>query len=165
MRVLLILTSLLLVSCDYYLINDYDQHVGVIRKSNTRNTGEWSACYKEKIFPYYYGRNPASFAEGKDSLRQHFRMRYYNHGITNESGYITVRFIINCKGEPGMFEIRQVGMDFKKKKFNKQIVDQLFEILLQLESWKPVEFYGDKYDSFYHLTFKIENGELKEILP
>lgn len=153
---------LLCISCDYYMVNDYKDHVGVIE--NGANEDAFELCYKEKVFPYYYGRQASGFEFGKDSLRQYFRSRYYNQGVTNESGYITIRFNINCKGEAGDYEIHQLGLDFEKKKFNRQIVDQLYDLTRALKSWKPVEFYGDKYDSFIHISFKIENGVLKEIL-
>ena len=156
---------MILQSCDYYIVNDYTDHVGVIQKSFWDKEDDFKVCFSEKIFPCYYGRKPAAFEEGKDMLRKYFYDRYSNKGITNESGYIVVRFIINCKGKAGRFELLQTGFDFKKKKFSPLISEQLLELTKNLEAWKPLEFYGDRYDSFYHLSFKISNGNIKEILP
>jgi len=164
-RFILFTLVLFLSSCDYYLVNKYDHQIGVIKKAIFSDDEGFETCFEEKIFPYFYGRNPAGFGPGKDALRHYFRTRYYNEGITNESGYITFRFIINCKGKHGRFEIRQVGLDFEPKKFNKRIVDRLFMLVKNLDGWEPLTFYGDSYDSFFHLTFKITNGDIEEILP
>ncbi len=155
---------MLFCSCDYYIINDYKDHIGVVKESEYE-TGDFSPCFPEKIFPYYYGRETAGFKEGKDSLRQYIRMGYNNQGIENGSGYITIRFIINCKGQAGLYELRQVGLDFKPKKFNPAIVEQIEELVMGIDAWQAIEFYGDRYDSFYHLSFKIRDGEIEEILP
>ena len=152
-------------SCDYYIVEDYTDHIGVIDKSKALGDKDFKACFEEKIFPYYYGRSRAAFYAGKDSVRSYFEENFLYKGIGTESGYITFRFIINCKGEAGRYEIREVGMDFKDKKFHPELVDRLFERVKTLKQWNPVEFYGDRYDSFYHLTFKIVNGEIDEILP
>ncbi len=153
------------ISCDYYIVKDYKEHVGLISKSEESDNPDFNPCFKEKIFPYYYGRQTAEYAKGKDVLSNYFHEHYKNFGNTHESGFITFRFIINCKGEAGNYEIRQVGLDFKKKSFNRETVDYLFSLVKTLQDWNTVEFFGDKYDCFYHLTFKITNGELLEILP
>jgi len=154
-----------LSSCDYRLINNYTDHVGLIAKPLFGDEEGFEPCFEEKIFPYYYRRSPAAYKYGKDALRKYVFARYSDKGVVNQSGYITIRFIINCTGEAGRYEMLQTGMDFKKKKFNPLISDQLLEICKSLGEWKPIEFYGDRYDSFYYLSFKIVNGRLEEILP
>lgn len=165
MRVVLILTLVVFSSCDYYIVKNYNERVGVIRSSFFNTDKSFQPCFKEEIFPYYYGRKTVSFAKGKDALRKYFLENYNSKGVNNESGYVTIRFIINCHGKAGRYEMHQLGRDFKKKKFNKNISDQLMQLTMGLQDWIPIEFYGDRYDSFYHLSFKIQNGELYEILP
>ena len=164
-RISIFILITFLFSCDYYIVKDYQDHVGLIVEPEESGNSDFSPCFQEKIFPYYYGRSGAEYAKGKDVLRNYFREHYKNFGNTHESGFITFRFIINCEGQAGNYEIRQVGLDFKKKSFNKETVDHLFSLVRKLQDWKTVEFFGDKYDCFYHLTFKISNGELLEILP
>jgi hypothetical protein len=163
---LLVLFSIIfLSSCDYYLVKDYKHQVGYIKASNKDDSKDFKLCFPEKLFPYYYGRYPASYSAGKKALRDYFYTRYHNEGFNHQSGYITIRFIINCEGKAGSYEVRQVGVDFKKKKFSKCIVEKLVELTQSLQYWKPLEFYGDRYDSFYHISFKIVNGEIQDILP
>ena len=164
MRFVIMFYILCFISCDYYIVNDYEQNVGVISKKNALGPRDFELCFEEKVFPYYYGRQQAKYRPGNDVLRAFIDRHFQNFGYDNESGYITIRFIINCEGRAGRYEIQQVGMDFKKKKFNKALVDHLFSLVQQLQDWQAIEFYGDKYDSFFHIIFKIENGNLNEVL-
>jgi hypothetical protein len=152
------------ISCDYYIINPHKEDIGYVSKEDALDT-DFEFCYKEKIFPYYYGRNPARYRFGKDSLKQYFKLHYANFGDTSSSGFITFRFGINCKGEAGRYVVEQVGTDFKPKQFNPKIVENLYTHLKALQEWEPIAFYDDRYDSFIHITFKLENGSLLEILP
>lgn len=160
-----VILCLSFTACDYYIINAHENHVGVIEEKGSTSPEDFTVCFKEKIFPYYYGRDNAQYKPGKDSLRLFFNDRFDNKGYTDQSGYITVRFVINCHGEAGRFTILQTGTDFKSKEFEPILTNQLFELVKGLKEWEPLKFYGDTYDSFFHLTFKIENGEIAEILP
>ncbi|MBT8232380.1 MAG: hypothetical protein HKO66_01170 [Saprospiraceae bacterium] len=154
-----------LFGCDYYLVNPHRTHIGVIEAKMFSDDDGFKVCYNEKIFPYYYGRSPARFTSGKDTLRQMILDQFNNNGYTSISGYVTIRFIINCKGEIGRFRTEEVGIDFKKVNFNDYTVNHLLDIVRSLEDWTPIEFADANYDSFYHITFKIINGEIVEILP
>lgn len=165
MRFTCMFMILMLCGCDYYLINPHVHQVGHISKK-WFSEDNFKPCFEEKVFPYYRSlRSPARFRPGKDSLKRYFKANYDNRGIINESGYITIRFLINCKGEIGRFEILEVGLDYSKKTFNKIIKNHLLTLTKSLKGWQPIEFSESFFDSFFHLTFKIENGTLVEILP
>jgi len=151
-------------SCDYYFINAHKYHVGVIKDDRIWKDNSFELCYEEKIFPGYYGKEKAGFAKSKDTLINYFNHNYNNNGFTNITGYVTIRFIINCKGEAGRFVIKEVGPDFKNTKFNAYITDHLLELVQELKAWKPIVFNDYPYDSFNHITFKLVNGEIAEIL-
>lgn len=155
-----------LSSCDYYFINPHEEHVGVIDPDDAISESSFSTCYKEKIFPFYYGRNPSVYIPGKDSLKtsiyEEIDSSLAYHG---DNGYLTFRFIINCKGETGQFVIEELGMNFKTNKMNEEFVNHVFDIVKSLDQWRPISFEGFEYDSFIHLTFKITNGKIIEILP
>ena len=161
---LYIITFCSITSCDYYLINPHKHHVGVIEDNSIWKDDGFELCFEEKIFPGYYGRQNSGFSKSRDTLNNYFNDRYDNNGFTNISGYITIRFIINCKGKIGRFEIKQVGPDFRNTKFNDYITNHILEMVKGIQTWNPVRFQGYDYDSFYHITFKLDNGELTEIL-
>ena len=154
-----------LISCDYYFIEPHRNQVGHIETSEILGDDSFALCFEEKQFPFYYGRNPSGFRPGKDSLRNYFFQNFNNFGDTSKSGFITIRFVINCEGEAGRYVVHQVGPDFKRKEFNPKISEQLLELVQELDDWKPINFNDDIYDSFIFLSFKIENGEIVAILP
>lgn len=154
-----------MISCDYYLINPHNNHVGVITKKGKYDTSEFKPCIEEKIFPYYYGRSPSEYTKGKNQLRKHILENHDNHGYIDISGYITVRFIINCEGQIGYFKVEQVTTDFKEVNFPNVFVDNIVELIKLTDSWKPLEFNDLPYDSFFHITLKIGNGDVLEVLP
>lgn len=154
------------ISCDYYIINPHNEHIGVIQPGEAISDPSFSICYKEKIFPFYYGRNPASYTHGKDSLKT-FIYEQVDPSISfhGDNGYLTFRFIINCKGETGQFVIEELALDFTTSSMDKKFVNHIFEIVKSLDEWNPISFEGFDYDSFIHLTFKVTNGTIVEILP
>lgn len=163
--ILLVFVCITLFSCDYYVINSHDTHVGVIQEKQRWDKEDFKVCFEEKIFPSYYGSPQTNYSQGKDSLRNFYLNNFNNNGYTSESGYITIRFVINCEGKAGRYEVLETGLDFKEKKFKSHIPQHLNELTRRLRAWQPLEFSGTAYDSFFHLTFKIENGEIIEILP
>lgn len=164
MRLLSVLSIFVLYGCDYYLINPHTHQVGYIPQK-WFDSEDFEPCFPEKIFPYNIGRNSARFRPGKDSLRRYFATNYDHKGIINESGYITIRFMINCNGVTGRFEILEVGLDYREKSFNKVLSNHLMELTASLKDWHPLELGEPAYDSFIHITYKIDNGDLVEILP
>lgn len=153
-----------LTSCDYYVINPHHEAVGMIEKPFWGDDNDFKLCYEDKVFPYYYGRNPGGFTQSRDTLKTYFLENFDNKGYTNMSGYITVRFIINCNGEIGRFKLLQVGTDFKATKFSTTLTDHILELVSSLKTWRPIAFYDSDFDSYYHITLKITNGDIVEIL-
>lgn len=84
-----------------------------------------------------------------------------------ESGYITIRFIVNCKGEAGRFRVIQMDKDYQLTSFSEELVLQLYNITTSLKGWEifTSENNNYSYDYIRYLTFKIEKGELKDIMP
>lgn len=154
-----------LFSCDYYIVNPHKHNIGHISSSDARDHANFEACFEEHIFEYYNFSEPAKFRYGKDSLRSYFFTNYDSNGIINDSGYITIRFVINCQGEAGRFKITELGLDYQEKKFNSKLVNQLFSLVQQAREWNPSLRGNIPNDSYIYYTFKIINGELVEILP
>ncbi len=163
---ILILFALLSTSgCDYYIVKSHDNNVGHINSINADKSGDFHICYEEKIFTPYWRRSPARFSQGKKALKSFVLDHYDHNGYTHQSGYITIRFIVNCKGEPGMYIVQETGTDYRKKKFDGELGKTLLNITMGLKEWAPLTIFGDAYDSYVYLTYKIENGKIVEILP
>ncbi|ELR73228.1 hypothetical protein C900_04739 [Fulvivirga imtechensis AK7] len=83
-----------------------------------------------------------------------------------ESGLIRMRFIVNCEGKAGKFEMLELDNDYKKKEFDPAISSQIFEITERLQDWKPGrDEHGQPIDTYRLLTFRINNGKIIDIFP
>ncbi|RYY57384.1 MAG: hypothetical protein EOO09_02700 [Chitinophagaceae bacterium] len=83
------------------------------------------------------------------------------------SGYITLRFTINCRGkmENGI-EVLQVDSNYAKTSFDKSLVDKLQLFLRTLDKWNVGTFENGTplaYRGF--LSFKINDGKVVNIIP
>ena len=152
-------------ACDYYLVNPHRESVGFIQASEYKDPDSFYICYKEVQWPNNWSRSESGYKYGKDSLKTFFQKHYDPKGFSDNSGYITLRFIINCEGIIGLFKVHQVGLDYKEKAFPQALVRQLMSLIRTQNEWIPLQFGDTKYDSHIHFTFKIENGQLTEILP
>lgn len=132
------------------------------REKALRSKG-FSICNENFILQYY---NPerATYSQGKNKLRSFILSNYKNKNYT-DSGYLNIRFIINCKGEAGCYVIHENDLNLKPKKFSGDLKNQLFELTTQLKKWNP-NYYNNEYrDSYMYLSYRIENGEITEIIP
>ncbi|MEO1485430.1 MAG: hypothetical protein AAFU57_06775, partial [Bacteroidota bacterium] len=87
-----------------------------------------------------------------------------NRGYT-DSGYLNIRFVINCEGVAGRYIIHENNLDLEPTPLNPDMVEQIFELTAQLKQWNPNVIRGNIWDSYMYLSYRIENGEITEILP
>jgi len=118
----------------------------------------------EQFICQYYNPERATYSEGKNGLRNFVLSNYKNNSYT-DSGYLNIRFVINCKGEAGRYIIHENNLDLEPQVFNKDLVSQLFKITSKLKKWNP-NYVRDEYrDSYIYISYRIENGNITEILP
>ncbi len=73
--------------------------------------------------------------------------------------------MVNCQGETDRFRLISADENYNEKTFAKSITDQLLDIAKSLNGWKVKKMKEKDIDYYQYLIFKIENGQLKEILP
>ncbi|HKK38289.1 MAG TPA: hypothetical protein VJ949_02605, partial [Cryomorphaceae bacterium] len=83
----------------------------------------------------------------------------------NESGWVRIRFVVNCRGESGRFRMICSDEHYESREFDARITDQLMAITKSLDGWKPLPDSENPDEYYQYLVFKIENGDLIEILP
>ncbi|WP_420571450.1 hypothetical protein [Kordia sp.] len=127
----------------------------------------FEVCNEHYILQYY---NPerARYSKGKNELRNFILSNYKNKNYT-DSGYLNIRFVINCKGEAGRYVIHENDLNLKPKTFTKDLKEQLFELTTQLKEWNPNLITGKNgsayYDTYMYISYKIEHGNITEIIP
>ncbi len=167
----LLLILIGLICFDYYLYwgqfeveeEKFSHNVEYIDPSKALFNDGFQVCDESRIAQYY---NPerATYSEGKNGLRK-FILGNYKNKEYKDSGYLNIRFIINCKGEAGRYIIHQNNLDLEPTELDEDMVSQLFQLTRQLKKWNP-NYIRDQYrDSYMYISYRIENGEITEIIP
>ena len=118
----------------------------------------------EDFIVQYYNPQSATYSQGKNGLRKFIMSHYKNENYTN-SGYLNIRFVINCKGQAGRYVIHENNLDLEPTSFNKDLVDQLFNLTTELKDWNPNYTHDAFRDSYMYISYRIEHGNITEILP
>lgn len=127
----------------------------------------FEVCYEDYILQYY-NTERATYSEGKNGLRNFILSNYKNNNYT-DSGYLNIRFIINCKGKAGRYVIHENDLNLKPITFTKELKDQLFRLTTELKDWNPNLIVGKNgsayHDTYMYISYRIENGNITEIIP
>ncbi|AXT55240.1 hypothetical protein D1815_05520 [Aquimarina sp. AD1] len=129
---------------------------------------ELELCTDQEFIADYYngGNDRAGFIGGKGSLKRLIFSKLDINKLRDQSGYLTFRFVINCKGEAGKFTTDQsADFEYNKKQFPEETSMHLYNILSEVKEWKPCIIRNKKRDSYFYITFILNNGKIQDILP
>ena len=142
----------------------YPSQIGDIEFDNTIDKENFELCSKH-IYQYFNNSGGLEYEGEKLAIEKEFLAKYKSEYLKKESGLIRIQFVVNCKGETDRFRLLSMDENYKEKLFPKSITDQLLKITKNLKGWKPKKIEGREIDFYQYLIFKIENAQLKEILP
>jgi hypothetical protein len=141
----------------------YTHDIGYINPEPALGDKNFKVCY-DRIFQYYNSNPNANYKYGKKELRKKL-LTNFPKGKYTDTGYLTYRFVINCQGEAGRFEINETDLHYVPIEFDEELKEFLLQQIIGLKEWTPLQFEGKPYDSYRYLTFKMINGEIAELLP
>ena len=125
---------------------------------------EFRPCDSLAITEYY--RADTHYRGGMRAIRLFFRTHYQPPAeAAGQSGYVRIRFVVNCKGETGRFDVLEMNRDYQAVCFQPSVSEQLLALTRELDAWEAGEFRGKTVDSFMFLTFKLKDGAIQDILP
>lgn len=113
----------------------------------------------------YYGAGGMKYKGELSAIKAHIIDNYESPKIKNETGFVVIRFLVNCKGKTGMFRLSTTDLQLNKNKFNNKITDQLLRATKSLDKWQIALYNDNAFDYYQYLTFKIVDSELQEITP
>lgn len=142
----------------------YPLHVGDIEFDGNMDNPDFFICNENRI-PQYYAFEISPYKGEKPAIEKYYLEKYSSEGLQGENGYLTIRFIVNCKGEAGRFRMQEMDLDMNEQKFNLKLSEQLFILTKELDGWNDFIHKKQPYDYYNYITFKIINGEINEILP
>lgn len=142
----------------------YLHYIGYIEQSTALANTKYELCGDKKIAYTYNGAAYRAYKISKNTFRKNILKTYQNNGYP-DSGYLNFRFLVNCKGEAGWFEIIEMNLDLEETELEQNMVDQLFSITSNSNHWNALDYKGSPLNYYMYISYRIENGEIVEILP
>jgi hypothetical protein len=118
------------------------------------------------VYDYYYsvdGKYPMSspnlVKKAEDFLK--------NKPKYDVSGYITLRFMVNCEGKTSFYKVMQTDEKYATTHFDKNLVNDLYAFVQTLDQWKKCKSRNGNEPINYkaYLSFKFKNGKIVNIIP
>lgn len=143
----------------------YLRWVGDIEGDKNEEKNGFNVCYGDENIRQYFNMGEDLQFEGEKSNLVNYFVNHYKPVVINQSGWIRVRFIVNCHGESGRFRMIESDEDYKERPFDNRISKQLFELTKSLRGWKVLKFKDEPVDYYQYIIFKINNGNIEKIMP
>lgn len=157
----------LMTSCwkDRSANSAYLRWVGDIEEDAALDDPDFRVCNEKNAMQYFNFSKGLPYVGEKYAIEQVFEERYDPSIAEAQSGWVRIRFIVNCEGQTGRFRIMGMDFDYNEIQLDDSITEQLMAITKSLTGWKimPDEQYPKDY--YQYLIFKIQNGQILEILP
>lgn len=142
----------------------YAENVGDITFDKNLDDPNFKVCNEKQVPQYYNFGKGLQYNGEKPKIIEHFKSFKELNG-SGDTGFITIRFIVNCEGKTGRFRVQEMDNNYNSKSFHKEIRDQLLTLTESLEGWIIGSDQGHVFDYYQYLTFKIHDGKLIEIMP
>ena len=142
----------------------YAKDIGYIDQKSALKNNAYELCNDGKIAHTYNGASLKAYKPSKGVFRNNILNTYKNENY-GESGYLNFRFLVNCKGEAGWFEIIEMDLNLNESDLNDDMVNQLLHLTSDKMHWKVLKDNGKLLNYYMYVSYRIENGDIIEILP
>lgn len=143
----------------------YLRWVGDIEHDDTLDAKNFTLCNGDQKVLQYFNMSQGMKFDGEKIAIERYFYHHYKPVNVGQSGWIRIRFIVNCQGQTGRFRMMQADENYKERAFNIRISDQLMEQTKSLKGWQIQSEDGKSVDYYQYLIFKINNGNIEKILP
>jgi hypothetical protein len=88
----------------------------------------------------------------------------------DQSGLLTIKFVVNCAGQSGLFEVKGFGDDYCPKAFDSRLTNRLLTLCRNYVATNAFLHPGKDpaeptNDTAVSLTFRLKDGHITDILP
>ena len=114
---------------------------------------------------YYY--KGTRLENGHENIRRAIKREYNPSIYQDQNGLVRVRFVVNCEGKTGLFEVDEMTLDYQLTDLDDSMSNKLLDITRTLGPWIPgMSSYANyPIDTYYFITYRIKNGEIVDIFP
>jgi hypothetical protein len=148
------------------LVNEekYPHYIGYINQEEALLNKAYTLCNKDTIYKVHHGAPKEAFQGSKKRFRETILSAYKNKEYS-DSGYLNFRFLVSCEGNAGWFEIIEMNLDLEETTLNDDMVNQLLTHTADPKHWAIYTNDNIPRDYYMYISYRIENGEITEILP
>lgn len=131
-------------------------------------TDNLELCGDKKVYPYYYLQQSGNYIPDFYQVKKLFETQFHKEDyskLENNTGILHITFWVNCKGETGNYSTESFSFDYKYCNLNDILKQKILDLVKSLKIWKPIA--GNQLIQNFHqyYIFKIQNGEIIDILP
>jgi hypothetical protein len=81
------------------------------------------------------------------------------------NGSITVRFMVNCEGEKGNYQVLALDKNYVQTQFDKAITDKILAFTKETNLWKKSMYKNLPIDYYTFMNYRFTDGKITEIIP
>jgi hypothetical protein len=157
-------TFVTLICLLFYLNNAQSQTEGYPPARYSIDSLEWlklcEPTYRNDYYHYSAKNNKSSY-----QILKEWQSVFKKPADFKQTGFLTIKFIINCRLELCCFHIYEMDDRYQPIAFDENVKAQLMTFINNLGGWKVVEEKGKPTNYRYYLNFVIKNGEFKRVSP
>jgi len=142
----------------------FKNYIGYIDQSKALLNDTYQLCNDGDIAYTYNGASLKGYKGSKKQFRDNLNIAFNTNNYT-DSGYLNFRFLVNCEGNAGWFEIIEMDLDLKEKPLNPKMVDELFKFTSKPSHWDVISYDNKPLNYYMYISYRIENGKVTEIIP
>ena len=144
----------------------YTNRIGYIHPKNAVKLDTIEKYEEGTLYGFYSSSAPEIYLGSKYRFEKYIFENYENKGYTDD-GYLNLRFYINEKGSVFKYEVNELNLNLEQNDLNDGLVNQLVSLSLRDENWHAFHHGHDheSYNYYMYLLFRIENGNIKAIIP
>lgn len=116
-----------------------------------------------RIFQYYNFNT--TYRGGRAELRRQLlaALRTPPAG-TSGNGYLTVRFVVNYRGETDRFRVQELDSAYQPQTFAPPLAAWVLGACRALRGWQPGSIEGETQDSYFYCTFIVREGSIQDVI-
>jgi len=137
-----------------------EKQVGDIPVKGNLEAEGFSPCYEHSIYQYY--QINTDYVGGKRAIKSKLKDKFPISTLS-ESGLLTIRFVVNCKGETGLYRSKMIDTYLQEIDLSEKDLTQIYSAISALDKWQPGSVGDNPEDSYYQISFKLVNGSLIDI--
>ena len=128
----------------------YKNYIGYIDQSKALLNDKYELCNDGSLYQTYSSASLEAYKGSKKQFRDNLNATFNINNYT-DSGYLNFRFLVNCEGNAGWFEIIEMDLDLKETPLNQKMVNELFKFTAKSENWNVIS-YDNAPQNYYMYT-------------